>query len=289
MFGLLPNNLYIGHAASEGTGTSDNSHQLSPRIWSQVKTGGMATDHKNSGRFVGDDFMLAPAVSGASTAAQNGYGIYSGTGDAIASSATDTDGVLTLTTAATDNNEVWITSGANTGVLGSIPADSATGKMMAFEARVAVSSVTDCAYFVGLGPTAGAGNNGKADNTGAIADSAHLGFDSETGTPTALDVINMKASGTKEEIITGAHTLTASATTFIKVGFVYNPAFPEAKRIKFYINNIEQSTYATHDHIADTTNFPGGVALAFKAGVKTGAGAAAALSIDWWAFYQADN
>ena len=48
------------------------------------------------------------------------------------------------------------------------------------------------------------------------------------------------------------------------LGFIYDPAAPDKRKIRFYVNGAQQTTYVGEDsgdqtvYLGDTTNFPGG-------------------------------
>jgi hypothetical protein len=83
--------------------------------------------------------------------------------------------------------------------------------------------------------------------------------------------------------IAGVHVPVAD--TFVKLGFLYDPSAPPAKRIKVFVSNVEQSTYVTAANIAAAT-FPDGEELGFLFGMKMGSAVLAEAAIDWWAFAQ---
>lgn len=83
--------------------------------------------------------------------------------------------------------------------------------------------------------------------------------------------------------ITGAAVPVAD--TFLKLGFIYDPTAPATKRIKVYVDNVEEGTYVTSTNIEAAT-FPDAEALTFRAGFKNTTAVAGELAIDLWAFAQ---
>lgn len=294
MFAALPYGLMVGHRGQP------SSAGLSPRIWTKFVQG-MSTPDGSPGFFVGDEFtVFGESVAVASNIAcyvsQAGqYKSYIDTSSSLAQLATETGGVIALTTEAADNEEVSICQGgagtaAATSVLGAL--NRATNpKLTCFETRFRVNSVADdvASVFIGLMEENGAVHNAKVDDTGATIDNDFIGFQTlhtnggTTGTNASLNCVYKKDGATLQTSITGAQTLVAN--TWYKAGFVYDPASPASQRISWYIDNAEQSTYVTDTQMAAST-FPDGEEMGFTAVVKTGSAAVATLAIDWWAFGQ---
>lgn len=294
MFGMLPSALQVGHR-----GQPSNAG-LSPRIWTKFVQSCMSPDG-DPGFFCGDDFLVfGESVAAASNIAcfvsQLGqYKAYIDTSSSIAQLATQTGGVIALTTEAADNEEVSICQGgagtaAATSVLGALNRDTSP-KLTCFETRFKVNSVADdvAAIFVGLMEENGAVHNAKVDDTGATIDNDYIGFETvhtnsgTTGTNAALRAVYKKDGQTAVTSISGVQTMVAD--TWYKAGFVYDPGAPASKRISWYIDNTEQSTYVT-DTLMNAAGFPDGEEMGYTAIVKTGSAASAVLSIDWWAFGQ---
>jgi len=78
---------------------------------------------------------------------------------------------------------------------------------------------------------------------------------------------------------------TLVADTFIKLGFVYDPAAEPTKRIKVYVDGVEQSTYVTATDIA-TATFPDGEEMAPMAYVSAASASDGILTMDWWRIAQ---
>jgi hypothetical protein len=260
---------------------------LSPRLWARVNGQGMAPDGYANGFAVVDDFTCfgGTVTSNVGTYASEAgmYKSYEDTGDAI-SQIKLTGGAITLTTDTTDNDEVWLQSGYGTGTLGTISDTAGADKLTIFEARFKVSKVTDTYnVFVGLSEEGLAAADTVSD-AGAIASKDLIGFAVDEADGDALDFIYRKAGQALQTKITGVQVL--AADTFYKCGFVYDPFAPASERIQVYIDNDVESTCVTATDIA-TATFPDAEQLAFLAGVKNGSGAISAVTLDWWAFYQA--
>jgi hypothetical protein len=303
---LLPNPLYTNHYGESGRG-------LSPRLWSKIGAHGAAPDG-SQGIFISDDFLVfgeSVAASSniacyASSAGQ--YKAYIDTTSTVAQLETaGSGGVVKITLEAAANEEASLCQGgagtsAATSVLGALNRDTSP-KLTIFESRFKVSSVADdvLAIFVGLMEENGAVHNAKVDTTGVTIDNDFIGFNTihynsgtaVTSTPTitpvtgqaaSLQAVYKKDGQTLQVPIAAAGTLVAD--TWIKAGFVYDPAAPASKRIAFYVNNVEQTTYVT-DTDMNASTFPDGEEMGFTAIAKTGAATTGGnLQLDWWAFYQ---
>jgi hypothetical protein len=285
MFGsVFPSTLLTLHRG-QGSGRG-----LSPEIWHRHAGQALQGDGGNW-YSAGDDFMnmsgYSPAISGTVNSINvSGYGVYTDTATSacsVAPIATEVGGVLRLSLGATDNHEAWITSGGNSGVLGVISDTAGSDKKLLFEARFRVGQVTEHGVFIGLAEEGLAAANSLVDDTGALASKDLIGFHIDTAGPTALDFVYRKAGQTAQVAIAGVKTIAAS--TWYKVGFVYDPHAEPAKRIKAYVDNVEQSAYITKTNIEAAT-FPDGEELAFLAGIKTGEAGAKTLDLDWWCFAQ---
>jgi hypothetical protein len=291
---LNPNAAFLTHRGQ------DSGRGLSPRIWDRVRSHMRSTDG-SSGVYAFDDFLLFGESVAASSniacfASQAGqYKAYIDTSSTLAQSASLTGGAIVLTTEAADNDEVSICQGgagtaAATSVLGALNRDTSP-KLTAYETRFKVNSVADdvVSLFVGLMEENGAVHNAKVDDTGATIDNDYIGFETvhtnsgTTGTNAALRAVYKKDGQTAQTSVSAIQTLVAD--TWYKAGLLYDPLAPTSQRITWYIDNTPQTTYVT-DAQMNAATFPDGEEMGFTAIVKSGSAAAAALTIDWWAFYQ---
>lgn len=271
--------LFTGHRGQNTSG-------LSPRLWAPLYGSMMEPDGGGRLVFVGDDFL---AVKNSDTYtdlnSEVGYTSYIDTGATLLTLADEVGGVLALTTDGTDEDEVWLSAGDGTGGLGFISDTAGDDHLTVFEARYKISSITNSVMssFVGLAsPGLGAADT-KVDATGALkADKAFIGFDVLLDGD-SIQFTYQAASQAVQQKIAGVHVPVAD--DFVKLGFIYNPKAPADKRIKVYVNNVEQSTYVTATNIAAAT-FPDAELLTFLAGFKNTTAAAGELAIDWWAFAQ---
>lgn len=155
-----------------------------------------------------------------------------------------------------------------------------------FEARMKVASIADnaCAFFLGLGQGLVADND-LVDDTGALAaGKGYIGIRRLNDDGDKTDIIFQAASQTLNSVITNASTLVAN--TYFKFGLRYDPwAVDTAKRIKFFLDGVEQSTYVTDTDI-DAATFPEGEALQPMLLTKVGTAAESIVTLDWVAAIQ---
>ena len=282
MNGLFASALFTIHQGQDG------GRGLSPRLWKSVAQQSMSPDGLSQGYMAGDDFRtvaLTTAVSanvGRYAGEAGGYLSYEDTGGAIAQLATESGGVLNITTDGTDNDEMWLQPGMATSVLGMISDTAGSDKKLIFEARFRVSKVTNTLnYFIGLSEEGLAAADTVTD-AGALASKDLIGFWVTEADGDSLKFGYRKAGQALTTVGTFGTALAAS--TWYKVGFIYDPA--ETKKIRFYVDNVEQTDYVTATNIAAAT-FPDGEELNFLAGVKNGTAAISYIDLDWWNFFQA--
>jgi hypothetical protein len=117
------------------------------------------------------------------------------------------------------------------------------------------------------------------DDDAALGAFSFIGFHVDQADGDALD-FTYKAEG-QTAVVTIAGLDVIVADTYMKLGFVYDPDAPAAKRIKVFLNNVEQSTYVTATNIA-TATFPDAEPMAMVWAAKVGAAAAVDARMDWW-------
>jgi len=163
----------------------------------------------------------------------------------------------------TDNEEASLQICGETSAPFVIPADSADGKKLWFECEVKKSIITasKAGFFVGLTSEAACVADFIADAGNDFSDVDLLGFWNLEGEAN-IDVITQKTGAAFDTIIDAAEVLVAD--TYTRLGFIYDPNGPAKKKIKFYVNGKEQTTYVGENsgdatvYLGDTTNFPGG-------------------------------
>lgn len=265
---------HLGQAGGRG---------LSPRIWNHMRGQNLSPDGLSNGFEFFDDFVNHGAIAAAANDVSGGYAAYIDTSNTINALATEPGGVVQFSTDATDNDECWLTTGGNTGVLGKISDTSGDEKLTLFECRFRVDQVADNegAIFIGLAEEGLAAADTKVDNTGVMADKDFIGFNTVHADGDALRIDYKKEGETQQNV----QSSVLAADTWYKVGMVYNPRADSSKRISFFIDNVEQSSYVTATNIAAST-FPDAEELAILIGMKNGAATACELDIDWVAFWQ---
>lgn len=284
MFNLFPSALYTAYKGAD-------YRALSPRIWDRVNSQLLTPDGSDRGYFIGSDLRaFGKTFAVASNVGRYGceschYLAYEDTGDAIAQIATDRNGAVKLTTAATDNNESWLQPGDTASVMGLISDTAGDDKLLAFECRFKIGVLAETAAFIGLSEEGLAAADTLVDNTGALASKDFVGFHIPAHASVATcSFVHRKAGQAAVTVISGLKTMVAD--TYYNMGFVYDPAAPTENRIKVYLDNALQSTYTTGTQIAAAT-FPDGEELQPLFGLKAGESSAKTLTIDSWAFYQA--
>jgi len=157
---------------------------------------------------------------------------------------------------------------------------AATAKKLWFECRIKKSLITNLDnFFVGLAaPGSGVAdfiNDGGTD----FADTAVFGFVQWEADGDAIDAV-YKANG--QALTTAKAGIDVPvADTYAKLGFVYDPDEVTAKRITYYIDGVEQSTYVTGTQIAAAV-FPDAEALTPLIAVKGSDAADKTITMDWW-------
>lgn len=280
MLGLLPSSLLTIHQGKSG------GRGLSPRLWAQAARQALSPDGDSNAYWLASDFSAfngsVTTNVGTYSADGGGFRSYEDTGNSITQLATEVGGVIRITTDTTDNDESWLQPGSATSVFGKVQSGS-SGRLLVFEARVRFSQVASGNYFVGMSEEGLAAADTITDG-GALASKDMLGFWILEGAPTSLIFGYRKAGAAAQTVFTFGTAIAAS--TWYKLGFVFDPSEPSSKRIKAFVDNIEQTTYVTGTNIAAST-FPDGEELQPLFGVKNGTTTAVALDVDWFAALQA--
>lgn len=260
--------------------TDSAGTEPSPAIWDRLS---MTDVHHKKVREFWEDytaFALTEAVaSNAGTYVGDKYWhTYEDTGDAITQLATDANGVAAIAIAATNNNETWMQAGSATSVM-FIPKTKANGgTSIYFEARVNMSTLVGN-MFVGLAEEAAAAANFIADSAGTPADKDFIGFLVDEDAPTVARFVYGKASGTQKTVISSAHTFVADE--FVKLGFVVDMQDSNLnRRVKAFVNGVEQGDALTNTLYENTTDFPTGEEMSPIFGGKNN-NAAKTVRADW--------
>jgi len=290
---LLPNasSLYTQHISQE------NSGGLSPSLWRHMTTGTAAPDGNGGGLWFGDDFdkfagltaaggnLTFPDATGLTIGGYHGYVDATGS---ILSLAGVTGGGVRITTHTTNADNVTM----STGELLQVSDTAGDEKLTIFECRVAWPQVATGSTYIGLADPVAKVILGVT-HTDLINTASGIGFMVKDAASSTLDFVYQATASTAttdgmaalvvEPTIAGS-TTTLVATTYYKLGFIYNPRAEPAKRIAIYVDNVEQSTYVTATQISNAV-FPDAEYMGLQASC-VGDGAVRTMDIDWWAIYQ---
>ena len=269
---------------------------LSPDLWTRIleKRG---YDPSTVGFFF-DDFVAGPYI--AATGTNGNWYAYLDSGNLITKPtgitlANGEMGLCSLYADASDNDSpAMCLAGGNIGGPFKISDTAGEAFPLAFECRFQLSSVADdvSAIFLGLGEEAIPANECKADDTGVMVDKDYIGFNSvhtnsgTTGTNAILTFVYNIASGGSSPVTLISTLKTMVASTWYKVGFLYDPSADTTKRIRIFLDGEEQSTYVTGTQIAVAAAFPDGEELVPTFINKAGTGTASSLILDWVAVGQ---
>ncbi len=249
--------IQAGGRVYDASGTAAGAG-LSPEIWSDCPRLQMLID-PTIGHFLGDDFhQWLPT----------GYGYeLTGTNGTCVKVAAQQDGVVRLTTGATDNDEAAMATGNDAG--GLIKADASTNWW--FEARVKVNQGNVAkGHFVGLAEETGVANDLFTDDTMAMKVIDTIGFQLLAATDVAAtwQTIIQLAGGARAAVNTNVATPSTSA--YVKLGMK-----SVSGTVTFYIDGVATATTTT----SAATNFPLDQIMEVCFGIKTGKAAAVTLDI----------
>lgn len=241
--------------------------------------------------FLFDDFARPPRLTASNTTAISGKyysflntGVVAGGPTGVADVG-DALGELSISGNDADNDQGYVQFSTGNPFVIQNDHSGNTG-LVYFETRMKVASIADnsCAFFAGLGQGLVADND-LVDDTGALAAAkAYIGIRRLNDDGDKTDIVFQAASQTLNAVITNASTLVAN--TYFKFGFRYDPwAVDSAKRIKFFLDGVEQSTYVTDTEINAAT-FPEGEALTPMLLTKVGTAAESIVTVDWVAAIQ---
>jgi hypothetical protein len=206
----------------------------------------------------------------------NGHVTFADSSGSVALSTTAAN-TLTVSCDANDNDETWV----QTAPLGSITEGSS--KRVIFEARCAftgVSATND--HFIGLASPGVAATLGFADGGGALkAAASFVGFYIKEDVTDSVRFVYQDGGDTMQAVL----SFTPVAGTYYNLAFVYDPAAVPAKRLKVFIDNVEQTTYVAEVEGTLGTDFPTGDLLCLSAGCKNDGTTAGVLNIDIWGAY----
>lgn len=284
---LIPSQVYTNHYGESGRG-------LSPRLWSRIGSHGAAPDG-SQGFFISDDFLkfqgFTNAISGTTALpsttvpSPDGYKIYvdsTTSASGVSRLATEPGGVARFAPGGTDNHLAIM----GAGILGELSVTAGEEKLTIFEARVRLhTQVSSGSTFIGLGTDSLVADGGLiADAGGLLATGAGIGFRTKEDDPDGFDVVYQAASQTEQVVSDAAKVI--AADTWVKLGLCYDPAAQPSKKISFFVDNAELTSYVTSTNMSAAT-FPNSVLLGPVIAAMTQATTTRGLDCDWFACYQA--
>jgi len=269
---------YVQHKGPTGA-SSAQTRGLSARIWGRLPIKNWSVG-LGGGRFFFDDFMNHPAHI--STQTIGNYASYIDTGVTLKQSPSDQTGAVVVLGNNADNDEGSMISGGGAG--GMVALDATGSGRIAFECRCKKEVIVDngLGFFIGLSEEGSQAGNALVDDTGAVADKDFVGFSNLADDGDSLD-FTWKTNGQTVQV--HADIATMAADTYMKMGFLYDPAHPADKRIKIFIDNgVEETVYVTSTQMAAAT-FPDDeeLCLFFATKMLTADTTARAFTLDWWA------
>ena len=291
MVGILNPSLFVQYLGQGDDGGP------SPRVWSRMVGLSPSPNGQQGGVLIGDDFLnyqgFTNAISGTTALpsttvpAPDGYQIYVDSATTASGAARlngVSRGVARLAPGLTANHLAILYSGD----IGAISDTSGESHLTIWETRVRLpSQVTTGATFFGLANAACCADGGIIASTGGLiaATGAGVGFQTLGASSAQIRFVYKKnSSGSTQTIISNAKTVTADA--WVKLGFVFDPHSEPSKRIRVFVDNVEQGTHVTAGQIAAAT-FPDGITLGTLLGAMSLGGSVSRLAdVDWWYCWQ---
>jgi hypothetical protein len=250
----------------------------SPAIWGNCPRGTFRDD-PSLGDIFKPDLRNCPLF--ASGVSQRGLITYQDSGDTIQGDPTQL-GVLQWGGMDADNDCALITTAGGVGTQFLI--STTDQRDLWFEVGFRKSAITNNSMgcFLGLTEEAmnAATNTLLGTDSAALADKDLIGFHvTQAAGATVNFVYNKAGAGGVTTKIAALATMTAA--TWIKLGFLVSWKAPTERRIKIFVNNVEQSTYVTGANVAAAT-FPDGEELVPTIAFKKGEAAIATADVRLW-------
>lgn len=263
-------------------------------VWNKLNRGNPSIDGLG-GIFLYDRFErfqgFTNAISGTTALPSttipsvDGYKVYvdsTTSASGIAKRTDEVGNIARFSPGGTDNHLAIL----HTGDMLKVGTASGVSALTIFEARLALpTQVASGSTFTGLASVGACADGGLiADAGGLKADQSGIGFRTKEDDADGIDFVVQKAS--QSEVVISNALQAATAGTFYKLGFVYDPDGPPAKKITIFLNGVDIGTYVTSTQMAAAT-FPNGDLVGMMAAAMTQATTARLLDLDWWACYQA--
>lgn len=258
--------------------SSDTNAGPSPAIWGSCPRATFRDD-PSVGYIFKPDLYNCPVF--ATTVAQMGLITLQDTGVTIQGDPTQ-PGVMQWGGMDADNDAGIITAAGNVGTAFVISDSDARELWYEIGLRKSVVTNNSMGFFAGLSEEgmATATNTLLATDSAALADKDLIGFHVDQADGDSIDFVYNKAgAGGVTVKISGLSAMVAA--TWIKLGFKYVPSAPTEKRIKIYVNNVENATYVTGANIAAAT-FPDGEELVPTLAFKKGEAAISTADVRLW-------
>ena len=261
---------------------------LSPAIWQAYGFIGGNLGDPSLKPFFFDDFDKLGVM--ATTVSQGGYITYQDASVTIQQCAAADNsegefGVLEVSHDGTAHDEGSIELGS--GVSGLVRIDDTVGErsVVAAEARIKVPTVVvgDCCFAFGLAKPGQASADAIVNTTGALDASGvdFVGFQTLLTSNSEIDTVYaIDSTATTVQVKDNAGTMVAD--TWIKLGMVYDPMGVTNKKMKFFINGVEQGDSVTDAIITAATAFPTDEELTLLFATKILTGTATTAYMDWW-------
>lgn len=191
-----------------------------------------------------------------------------------------------------DNEEAALQQGGVNSAPYIISDTTADARKLWFEARVKKSLITDAlgAFFVGLAGENSGVADFMADAGTDFADVDLIGFWNDPTEDSVSSHVDFVFQITGTGFVTVISTVaTLVANTYVNLGFKYDPDADITKRIKIYVDGVEQSTYvtgtATSPGIAHAS-FPDGEEMSPLIAIKQQSNNDMTVTMDWWRAFQ---
>lgn len=263
---------YVGGLAEDtGSGISRNLWQDCP--WDQI------VNDPNVGYAFFDDFLSA--MQDPTTAKIYGNYYCLDTGDSTLTANASVGGEIQLLVT-TDNEDCGIRLGNGSAPF-VISDTAANAKKLWFECRVKKSLVANdlAGVFVGLAAEDALAANFLADAGTDFANNDYFGFWFNEAAGTNVKLV-YGITGQDPTTPTGLTALDViAADTYVKLGFVYDPAADAAKKIKIFVNGLEYGTGVSATNIA-TATFPDGEEMTPMFYLSAGGNSDFTATMDWW-------
>jgi hypothetical protein len=274
-------------------GTVDQNRCWSPAIWGDCPVNDIK-EGTTPGVFIEDEFVDFPLIGTQTT--QIGFGRYklfhtaSGTVVPVSSwNSIEQMGSLLTFNPDSDNDSGSIAQAYPSFFMSGLA--STSGKLW-FEARFAVNTLlTDTlGLIIGLAETdqwtLATGVPFNAASATPTNTASFIGFYKGEDALGVVDAVYSDRATAWSNIKAGIGTL-AAAYTFMKVGIVYDPdPANAAKCVRFFVDNVESSTYMTNAQLVAKTNLDANALGLIAACVADASGTTAVMALDAWRCFQ---